>query len=121
LRKLAHRIGNKKLTGWSVSLMSVYPSLLALSSQVWHFYGLSLISGLSFAMMSGSYANYMLENIPADDRPSHLAWYNIILNAAILISSLGGPLMADQLGLVRALLLIAALRFFSGLAILKWG
>jgi predicted MFS family arabinose efflux permease len=82
---------------------------------------LSLISGLNFAMMSGSYANYMLENIPADDRPSHLAWYNIILNAAILIGSLAGPALAGQLGLVEALLIIAALRFFSGISILKWG
>jgi MFS family permease len=121
LRRIAHRIGNKKLTGWSVALMSVYPFLLALSSQVWHFYSLSLVSGLNFAMMSGSYANYMLENIPEDDRPSHLAWYNIILNAAILISSLAGPALASQTGLVPALLLIALLRVLSGLSILKWG
>jgi len=101
--------------------MSLYPLLLAFSSEVWHFYAVSLISGLNFAMMSGSYANYMLEHIPPDDRPSHLAWYNIILNAAILIGSLAGPLVADGLGLVNALLVIAALRFLSGLSILKWG
>ena len=101
--------------------MAVYPFLLSLSTQVWHFYGLSLIGGLNFAMVSGTYANYMLEHIPADDRPSHLAWYNIILNAAILIGSLVGPVIADQLGIFNALMLIAALRFLSGLSILKWG
>jgi MFS family permease len=121
LRKFAHRMGNRSLTGWSVALMSLYPFLLAISSDVWHFYGLSLISGLNFAMMSGSYANYMLEHIPPDDRPSHLAWYNIILNGAILIGSLTGPLLADGMGLVGALLAIAVLRFLSGLSILKWG
>lgn len=121
LRKLAHRIGNKRLTGWSVALMAGYPFLLAIASEVWHFYALSLISGLNFAMMSGSYANYMLENIPSDDRPSHLAWYNVILNAAILIASLAGPSLAEQMGLVQALILIAGLRLISGFAILKWG
>lgn len=121
LRKFAHRMGNKSLTGWSVAFMALYPFLLAISSEVWHFYGLSLISGLNFAMMSGSYANYMLEHIPPDDRPSHLAWYNIILHGAILIGSLTGPLMADGMGLAGALLIIAALRFLSGLSILKWG
>ncbi len=121
LRRFAHWFGNKKLTGWSVALMSLYPFLLAISSEVWHFYGLSLISGLNFAMMSGSYANYMLEHIPPDDRPSHLAWYNIILNGAILIGSLAGPFVADGLGLVPALLVIAVLRLLSGLFILKWG
>jgi MFS family permease len=121
LRKFSHRIGNKKLTGWSVALMAVYPLLLAGASEVWHYYGLSLISGFNFAMMSGSYANYMLENIPPDDRPSHLAWYNVILNAAILLGSLAGPVLAVQMGLVQVLLLIAALRFLSGLSILRWG
>ena len=121
LRRIAHRVGNKNLTGWSVALMAVYPFLLSISTQVWHFYGLSLIGGLTFAMTSGAYANYMLEHIPADDRPSHLAWYNVILNAAILIGSLVGPMLGDTLGLSQALLVIAVLRFLSGLSILKWG
>jgi MFS family permease len=121
LRNFAHKVGNKKLTGWSVSALAIYPLLLAFSTEVWHYYGLSLIGGLTFSMVSGSYANYMLEHIPAHDRPPHLAWYNIILNAAVLIGSLGGPAIADVMGLSGALLLFAALRFLAGLAILKWG
>jgi MFS family permease len=121
LRRFAHKIGNKNLTGWSVALMAAYPFLLSMSSEVWQFYGISLLGGLSFAMVSGSYANYMLEHIPADDRPSHLAWYNVILNAAILLGSLIGPIIGDFMGLSQALLLIAALRFISGVFILKWG
>ena len=121
LRKLAHGMGNKKLTGWSVSAMAVYPLLLAFSTTVWHYFGLSLVGGLTFAMVSGSYANYMLENIPAHDRPSHLAWYSVILNAAVLIGSLGGPVISDAFGLMSALLLFAGMRFLAGLAILKWG
>lgn len=121
LRRFAHKIGNRNLTGWGVALMAVYPFLLSISTKVWHFYGLSLIGGLAFAMVSGAYANYMLEHIPADDRPSHLAWYNVILNAAILIGSLVGPLLGDTLGLSQALILIGVLRLLSGLSILKWG
>ena len=121
LRKLSHGMGNKKLTGWSVSAMAIYPLLLAFSTTVWHYFGLSLVGGLTFAMVSGSYANYMLENIPAHDRPPHLAWYSVILNAAVLIGSLGGPVISDAFGLMSALLLFAGMRFLAGLAILKWG
>jgi MFS family permease len=121
LSRIAHKVGNKKLTGWSVSAIALYPLMLAFSTNVWHFYGLSLVGGLTFAMISGSYANYMLEHIPAHDRPPHLAWYNIILNSAVLIGSLVGPLISDGMGLVNALLLFAALRFLAGLTILKWG
>jgi predicted MFS family arabinose efflux permease len=121
LKKFAHRIGNRKLTGWSVAALSIYPLLLAFSSTVWHFYGLSLVGGLTFSMVSGSYANYMLENIPAHDRPPHLAWYNVILNAAILIGSLAGPVFSDMMGLSAALLLFAGMRLLAGVAIIKWG
>lgn len=121
LGKVVHRLGHKNLTGWSVASMAAYPLILAGSTQVWHFYAVSLIGGLSFAMVSGSYANYMLEHIPANDRPTHLAWYNIILNAAVLIGSLTGPVMADLIGLSQALIIIAGLRFLAGWSILKWG
>jgi MFS family permease len=121
LRTIAHKVGNKNLTAWSVSALALYPLLLAFSSQVWHFYVISLIGGLTFSMVSGSYANYMLEHIPAHDRPPHLAWYNIILNAAVLIGSLGGPAIADRIGLSGALLLFGVLRFLAGLFILRWG
>jgi MFS family permease len=121
LRNVAHRVGNKALTGWSVAAMAVYPFLLAYSSEVWHFYAISLVGGLTFSMVSGAYPNYMLEHIPAHDRPPHLAWYNIVLNASVLIGSLAGPAIADLMGLSGALLLFAALRLLAGFVILKWG
>jgi len=63
----------------------------------------------------------MLEHIPAHDRPSHLAWYSIILNAAVLLGSLGGPAIANVLGLSNSLVLFSILRLLAGLAILRWG
>jgi len=72
-------------------------------------------------MLNGAYINYMLEHIPPDDRPSHLAWYTIILNIAILTSSLAGPAIASVAGLVNALILFGVLRFLAGMAVLKWG
>jgi MFS family permease len=121
IRKLAQAFGNKNLTGWSVAGLALYPLLLAISSNAPHFYMVSLIGGLGFAIVSGSYANYMLESIPAHDRPSHLAWYTIILNVAVLIGSLGGPVIADFMGLSGALVLFGVLRLLAGIFILKRG
>jgi MFS family permease len=121
LRNVAHRLGNKNLTAWSVSAGALYPFLLAYSTEVWQFYAISLIGGLTFSMVTGAYPNYMLEHIPAHDRPPHLAWYNVVLNASVLIGSLAGPAIASVIGLSGALLLIAGLRFLAGLVILKWG
>ena len=121
LSRIVQRLGHKNVTGLGVTGMALYPFILALSYQVWHFYVVSLIGGLIWAMAGGAFANYMLDHIPAYDRPSHLAWYNVILNAAVLIGSLGGPVIADQLGLSGALLLFAFLRLLAGLSMLKWG
>ncbi len=120
-RRVAHRYGNKKVTGWGVAGMALYPFMLAAAQNVWHFYVLSFLGGFLFAMVNGAYINYMLENIPPDDRPSHLAWYTIILNIAILGSSLAGPAIAEVTGLVNALIIFGVLRILAGFAILKWG
>ncbi len=120
-RRLAHYFGNKKVTGFGMIGMSIYPLLLAFSKTVGHFYIVSLLGGFTWAFVNGAYANYMLERIPATDRPSHLAWYNIIMNIALLSSSLVAPLIAVKLGLVGALLLFGILRVLAGLGILRWG
>ena len=59
--------------------------------------------------------------IPSQERPAHLAWYNLALNAAALAGSLGGPLVAQGIGLAPALALVAIARILSGWAILRWG
>jgi MFS family permease len=120
-RRVAHRIGHKKLVGLGLAGMALYPFLLALSHEVWQFYGISFLGGFTWAMVGGAYANYMLEHIPHDDLPAHLAWYNIILNFSMLVSSLVGPAIADQIGLAPALILFAILRILAGVVILKWG
>ncbi len=119
--RLVQRLGHKKVTAWGVAGMGLYPLMLAFTTHVWQYYALSLVGGWMWAMVGGAYANYMLERIPDHDRPSHLAWYNIVLNSAILAGSLIGPVIANQMGLSGALLIFAGLRFLAGLCILIWG
>jgi hypothetical protein len=101
--------------------MSIYPIGLAMSTLVWQYYLVSALGGFSWALIGGAQANYLLEKVPVNDRPSHLAWYALVLNSAILIGSLSGPLISNSMGIVAALILIGILRFFAGTAILKWG
>ena len=121
LRRVVHKIGHKNVTALGVIGMGMYPFLMALSRTAWDFYGLSALGGLSFALAGGAFANYILEHIPAHDRPAYLAWYNVILNASVLTGSLVGPLIASGIGLIPALFVFAAARTLAGLAIWKWG
>jgi MFS family permease len=121
LSRLEHKLGHHKLTGWGVIGMSIYPLAMGLSHTAFQYYLLSVTGGFAWALVAGAYANYLLEQIPVDDRPSHLAWYNIVLNAAVLIGSLAGPLLAGVIGISVALIVFGVLRLMAGAAILKWG
>lgn len=121
LSRMVNITGHRKLTGLGVIAMSVYPVAMSLAQNALHYYLLSIVGGFAWALVGGAYANYLLEQIPENERPFHLAWYSIVLNAAVLIGSLAGPLIANYIGLGTALFFFGILRFFSGLAILKWG
>ena len=121
LSQIVRRLGHKNVTGLGVAGMSFYPIALAFSTLVWQFYMVSAVGGLIWALVAGASANYLLEKIPENDRPSHLAWYTVILNFAVLAGSLAGPVISDSIGLVYALILAGILRLVAGLAILKRG
>ena len=121
LSRLVRHIGHKGVIGWGVVGMSLYPFFLAFASQVWEFYAISILGGLVWAMVGGAQLNYLLEACPPEDRPAHLAWYTIIVNACALTGSLLGPAMAAAIGISMALILAGILRGLAGVAILKWG
>lgn len=121
LSRLVRRIGHKSVTGWGVIGMSLYPLFLAFSSRVDEYYTISILGGLAWAMVSGAQLNYLLENCPPEDRPAHLAWYTIVLNACVLTGSLIGPAMSAGFGISAALIVAGILRGLAGIAIIKWG
>lgn len=120
-RKIVHRLGNKNVTGYGIMGMSLYPILLAFTTEIWQFYAIALVGGFTWAWVNGAYANYMLEHIPSEDRPPYLAWYTIILNIGILGGSLGGSVVAEGIGLGNALLVFGVSRILAGIYILKKG
>jgi MFS family permease len=121
LGQLTDRFGNKQLMAMGTLTMGLYPVLLAVSHNLELFLLTSAVGGFSWSIVGGAIANYILEKIPEGERPEHLAWYNLVLNAAILLGSLGGPLLANQVGLIAALWLAAAARFIVALGFWKWG
>jgi MFS family permease len=119
LNRATTTFGNKKLTGGGIVGLSAFPLLTALGPAG---YLLSnIIGGFAWAMAGGALYNYLLEHIPAHDRPAHMAWYTLVSNAAILIGSLSGPLIAGEFGYIPALLIFGVGRLIAGAAILLWG
>lgn len=121
LMQMSDRLGYQKVTALGAILLAAYPLLLRVSYNGAVFMITSFIGGFAWSMVSGAMFNYLLERAPASDRPGHLAWYNLALNAAILLGSLGGPVLAQAVDLPAALLIITAGRFLAGVSMLRWG
>ncbi len=118
---LARRYTNHKLTGIGLSVLFIYPVLLPLCKNILPFLLVSAAGGLAWAMINGCLVNYLLEHISSENLAGHLALYNLAMNAAILLGSLGGPWIADGIGLTAALIVFGFGRLLSGLALLRWG
>ncbi|MCB8981871.1 MAG: MFS transporter [Ardenticatenaceae bacterium] len=121
LTRVTQRLHHKGVLVLGMVTMSLYPALTALTQNLTLFLITSAIGGLSWSLAGGAIANYMLERIPEGERPSHLAWYNLALNAAVLIGSMIGPFFAEEIGLVAALGVAAVCRFGAALALKRWG
>jgi len=118
---LTQRLGHRRMVVFGGMLISLYPALMALSREFGLFMLASAVGGLGWSLFGGALTNYLLDRTPADDRPAHLAWYNLVLNASILLGSLIGPFIADRTGLGAALALLALARALGALAIQRWG
>jgi MFS family permease len=121
LGRFSSKWGHKAVTGYGILLLAFYPGFIALSQGISLYLVASIVGGFAWSMTGGALYNYLLEKVPATDRPPYLAWYNLGLHAAVLIGSLAGPLFASQVGLVTALLCFMALRMIAGLAIIRLG
>jgi predicted MFS family arabinose efflux permease len=81
----------------------------------------SLVGGSVWALVSAALINRLMERVPEDERPAHMALHNLTLNLGILVGSLAGPFLSLQIGLQQALLIGAGLRFLAGGFLLLWG
>jgi len=120
LSRLVQKIGNQHVTAAGAVFMASYPAWMAAADGPTLFLVGSACGGLGWSMAGGALANYLLEKIPGDDRPAYLAWYNLAINAAVLLGSLIGPVVGRYIGIPEALFLGGALRLVMAIVIWRW-
>ena len=120
LSRLVQKIGNQHVTAIGAVFMASYPAWMAAADGPVLFLVGSACGGFGWSMAGGALANYLLEKIPGDDRPAYLAWYNLAINAAVLLGSLLGPVVGRYVGIPAALFLGGALRLVMAIVIWRW-
>ncbi|MEA3396804.1 MAG: MFS transporter [Chloroflexota bacterium] len=121
LARVSRRWGHQRVTAFGGLLVACYAGLLALAQGFPLYLVANLFVGFAWGLLGGAMINYVLERAPAADRSASLVWYNLAINAAMLLGSLGGSLAGDWLGLTTALGVFAVLRLAAAFVILKWG
>jgi MFS family permease len=121
LGRLTEKWGNYRLTVVGTAFICLYPLIMAVSWDATLFWVASFVGGFAMPLIGGALGNYLLERIPEDDRPAHLAWYSLTANAAVLGGSLLGPMIASLTSLRTALFIFTALRALAALAVWRWG
>lgn len=112
------RLGNRRTLALGMMVISGYPLLVSQANGATLYLVASVMGGLGWSLAGAAVGNYVLQEAPEDQRPAYLAWYNISLQAGILLGSLIAPTLAAWWGVSAALLFAAICRFVTGL--LAW-
>ncbi len=118
---LTRRTGNRGGTAIGSLLIAAQAVVLALARTPGDYLLSVAIGGIGSGILSTAQYNYHLDNVPENDRPVWLSWSLMLGNTALLIGSLGGPLLATRTGTPLALIVFGAFRLLMGLVILRWG
>jgi hypothetical protein len=121
LGRLCGRYGHRFILVSSAFLYSLYPLLIGLAKDAGLYLIAALVGGSVWALISAALVNRLMEKVPEDERPAHMALHNLALNLGILVGSLAGPFLSLQIGLQPTLLIGAGLRFLAGVFLLLWG
>jgi MFS family permease len=115
------RYGHRKVLLVSTALFPIFPLFLAMAKGPELYYLACLIGGGVNAMLSGAIINRLMDRVPPDDRPAHMALHNLALNLGVLAGSLLGPVSADLIGLEPSLFVGAGLRLLAAGFFWLWG
>lgn len=120
LPRLSAWLGHRRVLIAGTLLFGLYPALNALARDVPVFLGASVVGGAVWGVANGGLINRLMERVPADDRPAHMALHNLTLNLGILAGSLAGPALAAGLDLRTALWISALARLAAALLLARW-
>jgi MFS family permease len=120
LGRLSAKIGHHRVMVLGTLFYGLYPLLNGLAVDATLFFVASFIGGAVWGIANGGLVNRLMERVPDDDRPAHMALHNLALNLGILVGSLLGPALAEWLNLRDALLISAGLRLLGAILLWRW-
>ncbi len=120
LGRISERLGHRRVLMLGVLLYGLHPLLVGLAQDATLFWVALAAGGGAWGLASAGLVNRLMERVPPDDLPAHMALHNIVLNLGLLAGSFAGPMLGAEFGLRPTLLLGAGLWFVSGILLGLW-
>ena len=120
LAPVAARMGHHRALVLGAVMYAMNPLLNAFAHGVPLFIVGHLIGGLGWGLAAGTMATRLMERVPAQDRPAHMALYNLALYLGVLVGSFFGPVLSGWFGLREALFVGGGLRILAAVLLLLW-
>lgn len=117
LAPLTARYGMYWLMTIGSVLYGLYPLITAQAQDAWLFFFVSLLGGVIWGIAGGSLTGWLMQDVPAGDRPAHMALHNVVLNLGTLAGTLLGPALADLVGTRDGLWISGWMRVAAGIII----
>ncbi len=121
LNRLGARRGHRFMLVSGALSFGLFPFIMFLAKGSGLYLVANVIGGGIWAVLNAGLINRLMERVPVDDRPAHMALHNIALNLGILAGSMLGAGLVTWTGLKDVMLIGAALRFVAGLLVVLWG
>lgn len=114
ITRLTRRAGNRTSTALGLVLLAFQVIILAFARIPLHYLISVVVGGIGSGILITAQYNYHLENIPDRDRSTWLSINLLLGNAALLLGSLAGPMLARWSGVALALVIFGVLRLLAG-------
>jgi len=121
LGRVSDRLGHHRLMVTSILGYASFPLFIGLLPTVTGYLLGCVFGGIGWGFLGGALANRLMERVPEDERPAHMALFNLTLNLGVLIGSLIAPLLGDRTGLQTAMLIGGMVRILSAGVLWRWG
>ncbi|MDE3089171.1 MAG: MFS transporter [Chloroflexota bacterium] len=115
--RLTAQRGNRPAVILATMGLTLYPFFTALSPSVEWILVVSLLGGVFSSGYALAFFNGLLEVCPEENRASHIAAYNTLINIAAFVSPILSTSLTDVFGIQAMLMLGAGLRLLGALLI----
>lgn len=111
--RITSRMGHRNVLIIGAVLFGGYPLILFLAHDATLYWVANIFGGIVWAVLNAGLVNRLMERVPEDDRPAHMALHNLSLNLGILLGSMLAPVLATWIGVREALLVAGVMRLLA--------